>query len=145
LGLPRAPTREEAAGAVDRTRVPHPRLRHLDTDPRVVGNDPAVRLPDLQRGSRRPLPLLLAGDRVDAIESHLASFLTLHPDNPFTETGIKSEFTHNGLKARTSTTRVDNSHTWIDPILVAGPWIAAGLLLGKLGRAAAKRSRRARS
>jgi hypothetical protein len=40
--------------------------------------------------------LLLAADRVDAIESHLASFATMRPDNPVTETGIKSEFTHNG-------------------------------------------------
>jgi hypothetical protein len=56
--------------------------------------------------------LLLAADRVDAIESHLASFATMRPDNPVTETGIKSEFTHNGLKARIGTTRVDNSHVF---------------------------------
>jgi hypothetical protein len=69
--------------------------------------------------------LLLGADRVDAIESHLASCLTLRPDNPFTETGIRSEFTHNGLKARVGTTRVDNSHTWMDPFIVAGPWVVA--------------------
>jgi hypothetical protein len=82
--------------------------------------------------------LLLGADRVDAVESHLASFLTLRPDNPFTETGIKSEFTHNGWRARTTTVRVDNSHTWMDPLLVAGPWVVTGLLLAKLGRAVAR-------
>jgi hypothetical protein len=86
--------------------------------------------------------LLLAADRVDAIESHLASFATLRPDNPFTETGIKSEFTHNGWKARVGTTRVDNSHTWMDPFIVAGPWVVAGVLFSKLGRTFAKRRRR---
>jgi hypothetical protein len=83
--------------------------------------------------------LLLGADRIDAVESHLASFLTLRPDNPFTETGVKSEFTHNGWKARTGTTRVDNSHTWIDPILVVGPWVLTGVLLTRLGRAVARR------
>ncbi|MDT5103151.1 MAG: hypothetical protein QOI25_664 [Mycobacterium sp.] len=82
--------------------------------------------------------LLLAADRVDAVESHLASFATLRPDNPFTETGIKSEFNYHGWKARVGTTRVDNSHTWMDPFLVAGPWVVAGVLLSKLGRTVAK-------
>ena len=91
--------------------------------------------------------LLLGADRVDAIESHLASFLTLHPDNPITETGIGSEFTYHGWKARTSTTRVDNSHTWLDPIIVAGPWIAVAVVLGKgkLAMAAGRRRVRRRS
>jgi hypothetical protein len=86
--------------------------------------------------------LLLGADRVDAIEGHLASFVTLRPDNPLTETGIRSEFTHHGWKARTGTTRVDNSHTWIDPILVAGPWVVVAMLMGKAGRALAKRRSR---
>ena len=32
--------------------------------------------------------LLMAGDRVDAVESGLRSLLTLRPDNPITETGV---------------------------------------------------------
>lgn len=88
--------------------------------------------------------LLLASDRVDAIESHLASFATLRPDNPLTETGIRSELKYQGWKARTGTTRVDNSHTWIDPILVAGPWLAVGLFSVRVVRGLSKtRSRRA--
>ena len=83
--------------------------------------------------------LLLAADRVDAIESHLASFATLHPDNPITESGIKSEWTHNGYKSRVGTTRVDKSHFWLDPILVAGPWLLVAGLLVKAGRKLSRR------
>ncbi|WP_150308359.1 hypothetical protein [Planctomonas psychrotolerans] len=72
--------------------------------------------------------LLLAADRVDAIESHLRSFLTLRPDNPITETGVLSEFTHHGIRSRIGRKRADTSHTWIDPILVAGPWLIAGTI-----------------
>ena len=83
--------------------------------------------------------LLIGADRVDAIESHLASFATLRPDNPITQTGIKSELTHNGYASRVGTTRVDRSHTWIDPILVGGPWVLAGALLVKAGRRVTRR------
>src|SRR3954452_7127069 len=40
--------------------------------------------------------LLVLADRVDAWEHHLQSFLTPRPDNPITETGVRSEFTHHG-------------------------------------------------
>ncbi|MCU1575203.1 MAG: hypothetical protein JWO93_3285, partial [Micrococcaceae bacterium] len=69
--------------------------------------------------------ILLAADRVDAIESHLASFATGRPDNPITETAIRTEFRRSGFPTRFAPGRVDRAHTWIDPILVAGPWILA--------------------
>ncbi|MGV0714884.1 hypothetical protein ABQE93_05700 [Mycolicibacterium sp. XJ662] len=67
--------------------------------------------------------LLIAADRVDAVESHLRSFLTLRPDNPITQTGVKAEFTHNGWRSRTDGKRADLNHQWIDPILVGAPWL----------------------
>ncbi|MCC9173951.1 hypothetical protein [Arthrobacter sp. zg-Y179] len=70
--------------------------------------------------------ILLAADRVDAVESHLASFATLHPDNPITETGVLSEFTRHGFSSRVGRKRADVNHQWIDPILVGGPWLLAG-------------------
>jgi len=85
--------------------------------------------------------LLIGADRIDAVESHLASFVTTRPDNPITETGVLSEFTHNGWKARVGTNRVDNSHAWIDSVLVAGPWVAAAVLMARLGRALDSRRR----
>ncbi|BCI55779.1 hypothetical protein NIIDNTM18_50570 [Mycolicibacterium litorale] len=75
--------------------------------------------------------LLILADRVDAVEHHLQSFATLHPDNPVTETGIRAEFTHNGLAARTGTKRVDRNHMWIDPILVGGPWLVSAWVAGR--------------
>ena len=44
-------------------------------------------------------------------------------DNPITQTGIKAEFSHKGIEPRFGRKRVDVKHAWLDPILVAGPWI----------------------
>ena len=67
--------------------------------------------------------LLVLADRVDAIESHLASFATTRPDNPITETGVLSEFRHHPVSSRAG--RVDVRHQVLDPVIVAGPWVAA--------------------
>jgi hypothetical protein len=66
--------------------------------------------------------LLIAGDRVDAWGSHLRSFASLHPDNPVTETGVRAELTHGGLRSRRG--RSDARHHVVDPVVVAGPWVA---------------------
>jgi hypothetical protein len=60
-------------------------------------------------------------------EGRLAHWLllivaTLHPDNPVTETGVRAEFTHGGLRSRRG--RSDARHHLLDPVLVAGPWVA---------------------
>ena len=86
--------------------------------------------------------LLIAADRVDAVESHLASFATLHPDNPITETGVLSEFRRGGLSARAGRKRADVNHQWIDPILVGGPWLLAGAGLAAAAGALLRRLRR---
>ncbi len=67
--------------------------------------------------------LLVLGDRVDAWGSHLRSFGTLHPDDPITETGVRAELTAGGTARRG---RSDRRHQVLDPVLVAGPWVAAG-------------------
>jgi hypothetical protein len=69
--------------------------------------------------------LLILADRVDAWENHLRSLATLHPDNPITETGVRSEFTHHGLRSRLGVKRADQVHHLLDPVLVGGPWVAA--------------------
>jgi hypothetical protein len=72
--------------------------------------------------------LLIVGDRVDAWGSHLRSFASLRPDVP--ATGLRSEFTRGGLRSRRG--RSDARHQLLDPMVVAGPWIAgaAGAVLG---------------
>lgn len=83
--------------------------------------------------------LLLAADRINAIEGHLISFATLRPDNPITETGIRSEWTHHGYRSRVGTTRVDKSHMWLDPIIVGGPWLLTAALVVRAGRRVLRR------
>ena len=68
--------------------------------------------------------LLMAADRVDAAGAHLRSMLSLHPDNPITQTGIKSELTHHGVSSRLGKKRADVKHQALDPLIVAGPFAA---------------------
>src|ERR1700712_1042608 len=82
--------------------------------------------------------LLMAADRVDAVESHLASFLSGRPDNPITETGVLSEVKRHGFSSRVGKKRTDVIHQSFDPILVAGPWVAAGGAAVLGGRALAR-------
>ena len=70
--------------------------------------------------------ILIVADRVDALEAHLASFLTTRPDNPITETGVTSEVSHGGLSSRLGQKRADLSHQPLDPLIVAAPWVLAG-------------------
>lgn len=69
--------------------------------------------------------LLILGDRVEAIGAHWRSLLTLRPDNPITQTGVLSEPRHRPLRSRFGRKRLDLRHSWMDPIIVAGPWVAA--------------------
>jgi hypothetical protein len=66
--------------------------------------------------------LLIAGDRVDAWGSHLRSFASLRPDNPVTQTGVLSELSARGTSR---SGRSDRRHHLLDPVIVAGPWVAA--------------------
>ncbi|ARJ04251.1 hypothetical protein GCM10010988_29950 [Cnuibacter physcomitrellae] len=76
--------------------------------------------------------LLVVGDRIDAAGAHVASLFSGRPDNPVTETGILSERRRHGWSSRVGSTRVDTHHAWIDPIIVAGPWIVGGWIALKL-------------
>jgi hypothetical protein len=76
--------------------------------------------------------LLVLGDRVDAWEHHLRSFASLRPDNPVTETGVLSEFRRHPLRSRFGRGRTDLPHQLvITPVVVAGPWVAAGVLAAR--------------
>jgi hypothetical protein len=70
--------------------------------------------------------ILVAADRVDSLGSHLRSFSTRHPDNPITETGVLSEFSHHGVTSRVGKKRADLAHQPLDLVIVAAPWVAAG-------------------
>jgi hypothetical protein len=83
--------------------------------------------------------LLLGADRVDAAESHLGSFVTMHPDNPITQTGVLSELTYRGFASRFGKKRVDVRHQWLDPLIVAAPWALTGGGAYLVGRALVRR------
>lgn len=79
---------------------------------------------------------------MDAWESHLRSFASLRPDNPITETGILGEVGHHPVTSRFGQKRTDVKHQWMDPLIVASPWLAAPLAVA-IGVRALTRRRRA--
>jgi hypothetical protein len=83
--------------------------------------------------------LLMAGDRVEAVGAAARSLLTLHPDNPVTETGVLSELRRHGLRSRLGRHRADVRHQALDPVVVAGPWVLAGAGAYAVVRRLAKR------
>jgi hypothetical protein len=86
--------------------------------------------------------LLLAADRVDVLESRLRSAATGRPDNPVTETGVLSEFSHHGLASRIGQQRADLKHQPLDVMIVAAPWLAAGGIIYAVARRVRRRSPR---
>lgn len=83
--------------------------------------------------------ILIVADRVDAIEGHLRSFATTRPDNPITQSGVLSERRRHGLSSRFGRGRADLAHSWLDPIIIVGPWLLAGAVLVKAGRMLVRR------
>jgi hypothetical protein len=83
--------------------------------------------------------LLLAADRVDTAESTLRSFASTRPDNPITQTGVLSEFTHHGIASRFGHKRTDVKHQWLDPMIVGAPWVLAGALAYRIAKRVADR------
>jgi hypothetical protein len=77
------------------------------------------------------------------VEASLASIASGHPDNPVTETGVLSEFSHHGLSSRLGRKRTDVKHQLLDPIIVAVPQALRGLLLYSVAKAVVRRVHRA--
>lgn len=82
--------------------------------------------------------MLLAADRVDVVEHRIGEALggkapTVLP------TGLRTEVEHHGLAARAG--RVDANHHWMDPVVAAGPALAAGAGVAVLGWRALRRLR----
>lgn len=78
--------------------------------------------------------ILIAADRIDAIESHLRSFGTANPDDPITQSGVLSERRRHGISSRFGRGRADLKHGWLDPLIILGPWLIAGVAAVKVGR-----------
>jgi len=79
--------------------------------------------------------LLVAGDRVESTGAHVRSLVSLRPDDPITESGVLGEVRRHPIASRIDQHRADLKHTWIDPLVVAGPWLlVAGVALSLLPR-----------
>jgi hypothetical protein len=116
---------ERQPGAEDRERsVEHAFVTPVfGTAQPLHGVSGAVRRLAYQRFSEGRLAhwlLLIVGDRIDAGGAHLRSLAAGRPDLP--ATGIRSELTADG-SARHG--RSDRRHQLLDPVVVAGPWLAA--------------------
>jgi hypothetical protein len=83
--------------------------------------------------------LLMVGDRVNVIECASRSLLTLRPDNPLTETGVLAEVRRHGLRSRLGHRRSDLKHQWMDPFIVAAPWVAAAFGVSRVAKRLASR------
>jgi len=82
--------------------------------------------------------LLIAGDRVEAAGAHLRAAISLRPDDPVTETGVRTESARAEWAALRSG-RADTSHRWIDPLLVTGPWVITGWIGWRILRSVLRR------
>lgn len=78
--------------------------------------------------------LLVLGDRVESTGAHVRSLASFRPDNPITQTGVLGEFRRHPIRSRFGRNRTDVRHTWMDPLLVAGPWLLAGVVVFRLVR-----------
>jgi hypothetical protein len=76
--------------------------------------------------------LLMAGDRVEVLASTIGSFASTRPDNLLTETGIRAEVSHHGVRSRVGQGRTDVGHHVVDPLIVVGPWVLAAVPVARL-------------
>ncbi|MFJ6678437.1 hypothetical protein ACIQLK_04820 [Microbacterium sp. NPDC091382] len=79
--------------------------------------------------------LLILGDRVESSGAHVRSLFSRHPDDPVTQSGVFGERGRRPIASRFGRGRVDVKHTWIDPLLVVGPWVVAAVVVFRLVRA----------
>ena len=85
--------------------------------------------------------LLVVGDRVDSAGAHLLSLFSKRPDDPITQSGVLGERGRRPVASRLRPGRIDMKHAWMDPILVLGPWVLAGVLVFRIGRAIVRPAR----
>jgi hypothetical protein len=83
--------------------------------------------------------LLVAGDRVDVLESRIGALFSGRPDNVITETGVLSEFKNRAYRTRFGQHRVDLKHQPLDLVMWAAPYLAVAGAIYMLTKTAAPR------
>ncbi len=130
---------QQPHGAGRERSIEHERLTPVfGTAQPLHGVSGAIRRLAYTRYSEAQTPhwmLLVAGDRVEAAGAHLRSLFSRRPDDPVTQSGVRGELGRRPVASRLGQGRVDLKHTWLDPVLVVGPWVAAAYVAFRLGRA----------
>jgi hypothetical protein len=86
--------------------------------------------------------LLILGDRIESAGAHLRSLASTRPDDPITQSGVLGEASRGPIRSRVGRGRVDGRHTWMDPLLVVGPWVASAAVAAVVVRGADRAARR---
>lgn len=89
----------------------------------------------LSEGRTSHWMLLMLADRIDVMESRVEAVREGRPDNPLSETGVIAEFKRHGVRSRVGQHRTDLKHQWMDPLMVAAPWLIGGYVAYRAGRA----------
>jgi hypothetical protein len=76
--------------------------------------------------------LLVLADRIEVAGAAARSLVSTRPDNPVTQTGVMAHLPPRRLALGLESGRADRSHRWMDPLIVAGPWVLAGWALARL-------------
>lgn len=84
--------------------------------------------------------LLVLADRVESASAHARSLFTRRPDDPITQSGVLGEIGRGPLRSRLRPGRVDLRHSWLDPLIVIGPWALGAFLTVKVARRLFSRS-----
>lgn len=85
--------------------------------------------------------LLMAGDRVDVLESRVGALFQGRPDNVIAETGVASELKNGAFRSRFGQHRADLAHQPLDLVMWATPYVAMAGGLYLIARAARGRTR----
>jgi hypothetical protein len=95
---------------------------------------------ELSEARTRHWLLLMAADRVDAMESHARALVSGRPDNPIAEAGLTSwRMVKEGARPPGSERRADARHRPADPVLVFGPWVLSAWMATRVVRKVRRR------
>lgn len=142
------PAQQAAKGRERERSVEHERLTPVfGTAQPLHGLSGAIRRYAYDRyseGQAAHWLLLVVGDRVESAGAHARSMFSRRPDDPITQSGVLGERGRRPIASRMRPGRIDMKHAWMDPILVLGPWVLAGVLVFRAGRAVMRPAKRRR-
>lgn len=71
---------------------------------------------------------------LDVIENRMTALISGKPDRMISELGLRAEVGRKGRHSRLGRGRTDVKHMWMDPVIVAGPWLMLAAVVIRLVR-----------